>query len=68
MCRTSDDEYKQKKKKRARFTWEKVEDLKMEHCYITPDYGSEARLFQVSQFVFHPYVSQKLDYVPLSQL
>ncbi|KAK7290163.1 hypothetical protein RIF29_04390 [Crotalaria pallida] len=30
----------------ARFTWEKVEDLKMEHCYITPDYASEARLFQ----------------------
>jgi hypothetical protein len=32
---------------RARFTWEKVEDLKMEHCYIAPDYFSEARLFQV---------------------
>ncbi|KAG6619609.1 hypothetical protein I3842_Q092700 [Carya illinoinensis] len=30
----------------ARFTWEKVEDLKMEHCYIVPDYASEARLFQ----------------------
>ncbi|KAG4964783.1 hypothetical protein AAZX31_14G065600 [Glycine max] len=30
----------------ARFTWEKVEDLKMEHCYIAPDYVSEARLFQ----------------------
>ncbi|XP_018814484.1 actin-related protein 5-like isoform X2 [Juglans regia] len=30
----------------ARFTWEKVEDLKMEHCYITPDYALEARLFQ----------------------
>ncbi|PON60995.1 Actin-related protein [Trema orientale] len=30
----------------ARFTWEKVEDLKMEHCYISQDYGSEARLFQ----------------------
>ncbi|KAB1217852.1 Actin-related protein 5 [Morella rubra] len=30
----------------ARFTWEKVEDLKMEHCYIAPDYASEARLFQ----------------------
>ncbi|KAJ7960134.1 Actin-related protein [Quillaja saponaria] len=30
----------------ARFTWEKVEDLKMEHCYIAPDYTSEARLFQ----------------------
>ncbi|XP_062157173.1 actin-related protein 5 isoform X1 [Alnus glutinosa] len=30
----------------ARFTWEKVEDLKMEHCYIAPDYFSEARLFQ----------------------
>ncbi|XP_061363725.1 actin-related protein 5 isoform X3 [Gastrolobium bilobum] len=30
----------------TRFTWEKVEDLKMEHCYIAPDYASEARLFQ----------------------
>ncbi|XP_027329744.1 actin-related protein 5-like isoform X1 [Abrus precatorius] len=30
----------------ARFTLEKVEDLKMEHCYIAPDYVSEARLFQ----------------------
>ncbi|KAL3630404.1 Actin-related protein 5 [Castilleja foliolosa] len=27
-------------------TWEKVEDLKMEHCYIAPDYASEVRLFQ----------------------
>ncbi|KAI3751349.1 hypothetical protein L2E82_22432 [Cichorium intybus] len=30
----------------ARLTWEKVEDLKMEHCYITFDYASEVRLFQ----------------------
>ncbi|KAE8670754.1 Actin-related protein 5 [Hibiscus syriacus] len=30
----------------ARFTWEKVEDLKMEHCYIAPNYALEARLFQ----------------------
>ncbi|KAI3757952.1 hypothetical protein L6452_05496 [Arctium lappa] len=30
----------------SRLTWEKVEDLKMEHCYITPDYASEVRLFQ----------------------
>ncbi|CAL1374548.1 unnamed protein product [Linum trigynum] len=30
----------------ARFTWEKVEDLKMEHCYIAPTYASETRLFQ----------------------
>ncbi|XP_022635120.1 actin-related protein 5 isoform X2 [Vigna radiata var. radiata] len=30
----------------ARFTWEKVDDLKMEHCYIAPDYASEVRLFQ----------------------
>ncbi|XP_044462492.1 actin-related protein 5 isoform X1 [Mangifera indica] len=30
----------------ARLTWEKVEDLKMEHCYIAPDYFSEAQLFQ----------------------
>ncbi|GAB2216489.1 hypothetical protein Drorol1_Dr00024263 [Drosera rotundifolia] len=28
------------------FTWEKVEDLKMEHCYIATDYFVEARLFQ----------------------
>ncbi|GER34939.1 actin/actin-like family protein [Striga asiatica] len=27
-------------------TWEKVEDLKMEYCYIAPDYASEVRLFQ----------------------
>ncbi|KAL6509515.1 Actin-related protein 5 [Orobanche gracilis] len=27
-------------------TWEKVEDLKMELCYIAPDYASEVRLFQ----------------------
>ncbi|XAR72004.1 hypothetical protein NMG60_11018490 [Bertholletia excelsa] len=30
----------------SRLTWEKVEDLKMEHCYIARDYASEARLFQ----------------------
>ncbi|CAN6705061.1 unnamed protein product [Malus baccata var. baccata] len=30
----------------ARFTWEKVEDLKVEHCYIAPDYLSESQLFQ----------------------
>ncbi|CAN6565564.1 unnamed protein product [Malus baccata var. baccata] len=30
----------------ARFTWKKVEDLKVEHCYIAPDYVSESRLFQ----------------------
>ncbi|KAK2441930.1 actin-related protein [Trifolium repens] len=30
----------------ARFTWEKVEDLKMEHCYVALDYVSEAQLFQ----------------------
>ncbi|KAK7385702.1 hypothetical protein VNO78_31508 [Psophocarpus tetragonolobus] len=30
----------------ARFTWEKVEDLKMEHCYIATDYFSETRLFK----------------------
>ncbi|GMH27162.1 hypothetical protein Nepgr_029005 [Nepenthes gracilis] len=27
-------------------TWEKVEDLKMEHCYVAQDYASEVRLFQ----------------------
>lgn len=32
---------------RSRFSWEKVEDLKMEHCYIAPDYSSEAKIFQV---------------------
>ncbi|KAG7576948.1 Actin family [Arabidopsis thaliana x Arabidopsis arenosa] len=30
----------------SRFTWEKAEDLKLEHCYIAPDYTSEIRLFQ----------------------
>ncbi|WCJ19640.1 actin-related protein 5 [Euphorbia peplus] len=30
----------------ARLTWEKVEDLKMEHCYIAKDYAAEAKLFQ----------------------
>ncbi|KAI3458683.1 hypothetical protein Pfo_015346, partial [Paulownia fortunei] len=30
----------------SKLTWEKVEDLKMEHCYIAPDYASEVRLFQ----------------------
>ncbi|KAH7855096.1 hypothetical protein Vadar_021202 [Vaccinium darrowii] len=30
----------------SRLTWEKVEDLKMEHCYVALDYASEARLFQ----------------------
>uniref|UniRef100_A0A0A0KLP3 Actin-related protein 5 n=1 Tax=Cucumis sativus TaxID=3659 RepID=A0A0A0KLP3_CUCSA len=33
----------------ARFTWEKVEDLKMEHCYIASDYASEAQLFQLKE-------------------
>ncbi|OUZ99281.1 Actin-related protein [Macleaya cordata] len=27
-------------------TWEKAEDLKMEHCYVAQDYASEVRLFQ----------------------
>ncbi|CAN8259623.1 unnamed protein product [Cochlearia groenlandica] len=30
----------------SRFTLEKAEDLKVEHCYIAPDYATEARLFQ----------------------
>ncbi|KAG9454653.1 hypothetical protein H6P81_007557 [Aristolochia fimbriata] len=30
----------------ASLTWEKVEDLKVEHCYVAQDYASEARLFQ----------------------
>ncbi|KAL2227501.1 actin-related protein 5 [Sesamum indicum] len=30
----------------SKLTWEKVEDLKMEHCYIAPDYAAEVRLFQ----------------------
>ncbi|CAH9079453.1 unnamed protein product [Cuscuta epithymum] len=29
-----------------KLTWEKVEDLKMEHCYIAADYTSEVRMFQ----------------------
>ncbi|XP_042511953.1 actin-related protein 5 isoform X2 [Macadamia integrifolia] len=27
-------------------TWEKVEELKMEHCFVARDYASEARIFQ----------------------
>ncbi|XP_031488333.1 actin-related protein 5 isoform X1 [Nymphaea colorata] len=27
-------------------TWDKVEDLKMEHCYVALDYASEIKLFQ----------------------
>ncbi|XP_021749573.1 actin-related protein 5-like isoform X1 [Chenopodium quinoa] len=30
----------------AKLTWEKVEDLKMEHGYIAQDYASEVKLFQ----------------------
>ncbi|KAK4484882.1 hypothetical protein RD792_007483 [Penstemon davidsonii] len=30
----------------SKLTWEKVEDLKMEHCYIALDYASEVKLFQ----------------------
>ncbi|XP_057523696.1 actin-related protein 5 isoform X3 [Amaranthus tricolor] len=30
----------------AKLTWEKVEDLKMEHCYIAQDYASEVKLFK----------------------
>lgn len=30
----------------AKLTWEKVEDLKMEHCYVAQDYASEVKLFQ----------------------
>lgn len=37
---------------RTRFTWEKVEDLKMEHCYIAPDYALEAQLFQVVDLAY----------------
>ncbi|CAN1746903.1 Actin-related protein 5 [Linum perenne] len=38
----------------ARFTWEKVEDLKMEHCYIASNYASEAQLFQAIDPTFVP--------------
>ena len=41
--------------KRSRLTWEKVEELKMEHCYISEDYVSESRLFQVNTISFHPH-------------
>ncbi|KAL9231375.1 hypothetical protein vseg_006611 [Gypsophila vaccaria] len=30
----------------SKLTWEKVEDLKMEHCYVAQDYASEVKLFQ----------------------
>ncbi|CAI9092377.1 OLC1v1027597C1 [Oldenlandia corymbosa var. corymbosa] len=30
----------------TKLTWEKVEDLKMENCYIAPDYASEVKIFQ----------------------
>ncbi|KAL2923146.1 Actin-related protein 5 [Bienertia sinuspersici] len=30
----------------AKLTWEKVEDLKMEHCYIAQDYAAEVKLYQ----------------------
>ncbi|KAL5986968.1 Actin-related protein 5 [Asimina triloba] len=30
----------------ASITWDKVEELKIEHCYISLDYASEAQLFQ----------------------
>ncbi|TQD85152.1 hypothetical protein C1H46_029240 [Malus baccata] len=62
---------------RARFTWEKVEDLKVEHCYIAPDYVSESRLFQCNRARFtwekvedlkveHCYIAP--DYVSESRL
>ncbi|KAK1298043.1 Actin-related protein 5 [Acorus calamus] len=31
---------------RSRITWEKAEELKMEHCYVALDYASELKLFQ----------------------
>ncbi|KAG9145312.1 hypothetical protein Leryth_008255 [Lithospermum erythrorhizon] len=30
----------------SKLTWEKVEDLKMEHSYIAPDYASEVQIFK----------------------
>ncbi|KAJ0987793.1 hypothetical protein J5N97_006149 [Dioscorea zingiberensis] len=30
----------------SNITWEKAEDMKMEHCYVAYDYGSELELFQ----------------------
>ncbi|KAK1264416.1 Actin-related protein 5 [Acorus gramineus] len=30
----------------SRITWEKAEELKMEHCYVALDYASELKLFQ----------------------
>nr|XP_016496078.1 PREDICTED: actin-related protein 5-like isoform X1 [Nicotiana tabacum] len=30
----------------SKLTWEKVEELKMEYCYIAADYASEVQLFQ----------------------
>ncbi|CAN6442734.1 unnamed protein product [Victoria cruziana] len=30
----------------SNITWDKVEDLKMEHCYVALDYASETKLFQ----------------------
>lgn len=34
---------------RSKLTWEKVEDLKMEHCYIAADYASEVQVFKVAE-------------------
>ncbi|XP_019432978.1 PREDICTED: actin-related protein 5 isoform X3 [Lupinus angustifolius] len=48
----------------ARFTWEKVEDLKMEHCYIAPDYASEARLFQGAKEAEEKTRCWQLPWVP----
>ncbi|CAI9090774.1 OLC1v1025611C1 [Oldenlandia corymbosa var. corymbosa] len=31
----------------TKLTWEKVDDLKMETCYIAPDYASEVKIFQL---------------------
>lgn len=39
---------------RSSITWEKAEELKMEHCYVAMDFASELQLFQVENLTSLP--------------
>ncbi|KAI3964333.1 hypothetical protein MKW92_053720 [Papaver armeniacum] len=36
-------------------SWEKAEELKREHCYVSQDYAPEVQLFQISFYIIFSY-------------
>lgn len=43
---------------RSNITWEKAEELKIEHCYVAQDFASELQQFQVEYLLFLTFFYQ----------